>query len=90
MEGNGGNDVFKYESLADSSTAMQDFISGFTKGADKIDLTGLGFTGISSGAFGTTLGYAIENGETYIFNAAGTFEIGFDAAIAFANGDFIF
>lgn len=91
LQGDAGNDVFRFLGLNDSSNTAFDHIQDFVKGQDKINLSGLGFTGIASGsASGTVLGYTSGSGVTDIWNAAGTFHIEVQGTIAFAASDFTF
>jgi Ca2+-binding RTX toxin-like protein len=52
LTGGSGADVFRFTQTSDStrSGAMRDRITDFEHGVDKIDVSGLGFTGISFGA----------------------------------------
>jgi Ca2+-binding RTX toxin-like protein len=51
LTGGNGQDVFKFSALTDSVQAngKMDRIADFVEGIDKIDLTGLGFTGVTTG-----------------------------------------
>lgn len=48
--GGAGTDRFIYLSTADSTTVQADNIFDFVEGVDKIDVTGLGFGGVTTGA----------------------------------------
>ncbi len=90
LTGNGGNDIFKFVSILESTLTETDLISDFAKNKDKIDLSGLGFTGIISGtAFGTTLGYSQSGGITTITDG-GNFMITITGTINLTNTDFVF
>ena len=49
VTGNAGTDVFVYKSREESTAALTDVITDFVEGIDKIDLTNLGFRGITTG-----------------------------------------
>lgn len=64
LYGRGGGDTFRFTSLADSTDAAQDTIMDFKPG-DRIDLSGLGFTGIAQGTgSGSTLGWTLVDRKT--------------------------
>ncbi len=92
MEGGSGNDVFVFSDLTHSTN---DIITDFKHGgdADKIDLTGLGITGIGAGASEITIQY---NGDQYtsISHNSSTFEIFllgyYEVGVDISAADFIF
>ncbi len=77
LTGNGGADVFKFGSLTDSRySGGMDRIADFTIGTDKIDVTGLGFTGITTGTPGAgqlKVAYDSYYNQTYVYHAASGF-----------------
>ena len=75
MEGSTGLDRFTFTALTDSTTVNADVITDFLANAeaDKIVLTGLGFTGIGAGA--TELAVSYVNEFTVLTNAATNFQI---------------
>lgn len=84
-------DTFRYNSVADSTDTARDVITDFTHLVDRINLSGLGFTGIQAGAAsGTVLGYTIVNGHTIIDAANSDFSIDLNGNITLTDGDFIF
>lgn len=53
LTGGGGADIFKFSALTDSQyPGAMDLIADFTIGTDKIDVSGLGFTGVTTGTAG--------------------------------------
>lgn len=95
LDGGSGNDVFDFDALTESTNANPDVIADFKHGddADKIDLTGLGATGIGAGAGELTIqwngGLYTEitlNGTSFQINLLGYYESGVDITAA----DFIF
>lgn len=90
--GDSGSDVFVYESLDDSTDSSSDFIDDFNQSDDLIDVTGLGFTGIQSGAgSGSVLGYSTNgNGDTTIEDADSDFSLVLQGAFTLSASDFIF
>ncbi len=90
LTGSGGVDTFKYFGIGDSTTTETDLITDFNNGVDKIDLSGLGFTGITAGAAsGTTLGYSQSGGITTITDG-NNFIITLTGNINLVNTDFVF
>ena len=91
MTGGGGVDYFSPNARTASNAGAADVITDFTQGADKINLAGLGYTGISTGASGNTLGYAHSGGLTIIAGAgAERFEIQLVGTFTLASSDFVF
>ncbi len=78
LYGGTGADVFKILALSDSATGNADTIMDFVQGVDKIDISGLGFTGIQSTATPTAgkLGTYVDSGWTHLTDGNG-----FDIAI---------
>ena len=73
--------------------AARDKINDFTKGSDKIDLIGLGFTGVQAGAgSGAVIGYTYDAGLnlTTVSDADSTFSFQIAGNIGLAGSDFIF
>ncbi|MBF7144789.1 MULTISPECIES: putative Ig domain-containing protein [Pseudomonas] len=73
LTGGAGADTFRFTSVTDSyrtaSTSYADTITDFTVGVDKIDLAGLGYTGLGNGYNGTLLlQYSASANKTYIKN----------------------
>jgi hypothetical protein len=80
-----------YRALSDSSKTSWDIIEDFTKGEDRIDLRGLGFTGIgTTAASGSKLSYAYNatTNETTIL-AASNFKIVLNGEISLGASDFL-
>lgn len=85
-------DAFRFSSLSDSTTSARDRILDFEQGTDLIDLSGLGFTGIQSGAgSGTVLGYVYSGAtdRTYVSDD-GTFSFFLDGNYTLTGSDFDF
>ncbi len=102
LTGGAGADVFKFSSITHSletSTSI-DRITDFVKGTDKLDLTGLGFTGLDTDGGNTEAGelrlaYSATNNRTYLRTEQSTFEFYLDGdytqgANLLTNTDFIF
>lgn len=72
LTGGGGADIFKFSALTDSQyPGAMDLITDFTIGTDKIDVTGLGFTGLTAGTAGTgqlKLRYDSYYNFTYVYD----------------------
>ncbi|WP_225774665.1 putative Ig domain-containing protein [Pseudomonas sp. Marseille-Q5115] len=73
LTGGAGADIFRFTTLTDSyrtsSTSYSDTITDFVVGVDKIDLSGLGYTGLGNGYNGTLfLQYSSSSNTTYIKN----------------------
>jgi Ca2+-binding RTX toxin-like protein len=64
LNGSDGVDIFIYNATAESTRTARDTITGFTRGTDKIILTGLGLTGMDTDG-GTT-----EAGELRLSNGS--------------------
>lgn len=86
-----GKDTFVFESLADSRDGARDSIIGFA-GGDKIDLSGLGFTGIMKGAGdGSELGWKAGSfGTVIVSDADSDFSIEIVGKFSLSDSDFIF
>jgi len=85
-----GKDLFVFTSTDDSTTTAFDTITDFNKTVDKIDLSGLGFTGIQLGAAaGSILGYAHVGTQTIITDTS-DFKIALDGIYVMNNGMFDF
>ncbi|UFH51105.1 M10 family metallopeptidase C-terminal domain-containing protein [Pseudomonas sp. KNUC1026] len=86
LTGGKGADVFRYEAITDSyrtaTSSLSDTITDFNPSADKIDLAGLGFTGLGNGKNGTLqISYSAATDKTFVksldADASGNrFEIG--------------
>lgn len=92
MTGGSGLDAFDFNSLTESTKTAADTITDFSTTDDKIDLRGLGFTGIVAGnAVGTQLGFVYDSlAKDTIITAVGDFKIVLDGSKALDAGDFIF
>ena len=92
LTGGSQNDTFVFSSLSHSTDTSKDVIADFnSSGTDKIDLTGLGFTGVQSGAgFDSTIGYTHVGGNTIIDDADSTFAIQVTGIHTLTASDFIF
>jgi|GEM_PF-3011661 len=92
ITGGSGVDYFVFTDLTHSTDTARDIITDFVRGTDKIDLTGLGFTGITSGSgSGATLGYSIVGGNTIIVDDDSDFSIQLTGSFAtLTASDFIF
>ncbi|NUT90031.1 type I secretion C-terminal target domain-containing protein [Pseudomonas corrugata] len=71
LTGGTGADTFRFSSQSDSyrnaTTSFDDTITDFDVTQDKIDLAGLGFTGLGNGRGGTLqISYSASNDRTYI------------------------
>jgi Ca2+-binding RTX toxin-like protein len=91
--GEAGADRFRFSSLGDSVDAARDKINDFTSGSDKIDVIGLGFTGVQAGAgSGAIIGYTYDAGLnlTYVSDADSTFSFQMAGHIILSASDFIF
>lgn len=96
LNGGGGNDRFVYTVVEDSAPGTADRITGFVRGADLIDLTGMGFTWIGTNQFSAAnqLRYSTANGVTTIEgNTVGAngaeFSIQLTGDIALTASDFV-
>jgi Ca2+-binding RTX toxin-like protein len=90
LYGGSGKDIFVFESLEDSTNSNRDIIMDFSNG-DKIDLSGLGFDGISRGSGnGANLGYSAGWLTTTIYDAESDFSIQLLGHHNLDAGDFIF
>ncbi len=101
MDGGDGFDTYVYNEIADSfktttSENSYDSIVSFVQGEDKIDVTGIGFTGITT--LGTGGVYDLEYEhlvsstgalETTIINNATSFYIEMNGHVHLTNSDFI-
>lgn len=86
LTGGAGVDTFRFTARTDSSrngsTLNSDIITDFNTAQDRIDLSGLGFTGLGNGNNGTLLvSYSSSSNRTYLksYQADGsgnTFELG--------------
>jgi parallel beta-helix repeat protein len=96
LTGGTGSDIFRFTAISESSETAPDLIMDFTPGADKIDLTGLGFTSLIT--TGTTsvgelrLAYSATSDRTYVRSDQSTFEVALsgDYRGVLNNSDFIF
>lgn len=68
LYGGAGADIFKILSLSDSEVGNADTIMDFVQGTDRIDVSGLGFTGLENTDTPTAgkLGTYIEDGWTHL------------------------
>ena len=85
LTGGTGADVFKFSSLTDSyhTGSNYDRITDFQAGVDKVDLTGLGFTGLDTDGGSTETGelrltYSSTSDRTYVRSDQVDFEFYFD------------
>ena len=86
-----GEDVFKFSSLCDSTDCEPDIITDFNQCEDLIDLSCLGFKGITKGeGDGCTLGYYVDGCNTIITDADSDFAIQLNGVYCLTNADFIF
>jgi hypothetical protein len=93
LSGGGGNDIFEFNLLADSSINSSDLIVDFSKGQDDIDISGLGFTGITNNTAQTNnaiLTYEFSNNQTVITNEEQSFCVKLSGMINLDVWDFIF
>ncbi len=92
LYGEAGADIFRFTSLTDSTTAERDQIYDYVDGADKIDVHGLGFSGITTGNVAGQLHVAVSGGNTIITDTASTFAIALTGnhLASLDNSDFIF
>jgi Ca2+-binding RTX toxin-like protein len=78
-----GNDTIKLTSISDSSfTDGNDFVSDFTQGQDKIDISVLSLNDVSQ--------FSVYRATNYTELSYGTAVIGFNGNYNFSNSDFIF
>lgn len=95
LTGGDGADVFRFTSLLDSTSVERDLIYDYVDGADKIDVHGLGFTGVSSGKVGATdlkIQYSAAADLTYIKDMKSDFIVAMSGnhLSELDNSDFIF
>lgn len=93
LTGGAGADVFRFNQTGDSNrSGGRDRITDFTKGEDKIDLTGLGFHGVVEGYVNTVNQlYAVYNAElnrTYV-GGKDQFQLHLDGKIELTDADFV-
>ncbi|WP_373860962.1 calcium-binding protein, partial [Azotobacter vinelandii] len=96
LSGGAGADVFRFSELTDSyrtaSTSFADLITDFDLADDRIDLSGLGFSGLGDGYDGTLAVVVNSTGtrtylKSYEANAAGErFEIALDGDLSAFTG----
>jgi Ca2+-binding RTX toxin-like protein len=91
LTGGAGADIFRFLSRSDSEKAGKDRIMDFTQGEDKIDLTGLGFKGLTD--IRVTDGllkieFNSNVGRTYVGDDHG-FSFTINGNVALTHGDFI-
>lgn len=94
LNGNAGADTFVYKTIADSTVAQTDVIVDFVEGTDKIDLTALGFKGITTGtpqAGQLKVSYDAASNKTTIADLVGSnfFLTLMGNHLALSNNDFI-
>ncbi|WP_415860942.1 M10 family metallopeptidase C-terminal domain-containing protein [Azotobacter vinelandii] len=95
LAGGAGADVFRFSELTDSyrdSASYADLITDFDASEDRIDLSGLGFSGLGNG-YGGTLALQVNSAGTRTYlksfetNAAGErFEIALDGDLSALGG----
>lgn len=86
-----GNDRFVIRSRSHSTDAARDSITDFQRGRDRIDLRGLGFSGIQAGqGSGSILGFTFQAGSTLIDDDGSDFSISLSGSISLTSADFIF
>lgn len=92
-----GNDIYLFSDLEHSVRNSADRIFRFEVGLDKIDLTGLGFTGLDTDGGGTEAGelritYSSGANRSYLRNEQNSFEFFLDGDFrnVLSDSDFIF
>ena len=91
LSGGRGADQFVFKNILHSPGSNPDTINDFIQGEDIINLSGLGYSGISQGtASGSILGYTHNNGNTIIQSQDGQFSIILNGLISLSELDFIF
>ncbi|MFO1242221.1 MAG: calcium-binding protein [Rickettsiales bacterium] len=92
LTGDLGLDVYDFNTLSESTKKAADTITDFNTADDRIDVRGLGFTGIVSGAAtGTKLGYTYDSAANdTIVTATTNFKIILDGHLTLDATDFIF
>lgn len=96
--GGAGADIFTFSNLTHSvDTGIIDRIVGFELGVDKLDVSGLGFTGLDADGGNTEVGefrlaYSASSDRTYVRSDQSSFEFYLDGDFrtTLTNGDFIF
>jgi Ca2+-binding RTX toxin-like protein len=95
LEGSSGNDIFRFTDKWESYAGNADMIRDFAVGADKIDLTGLGYYAVVTGTATLgqlRLGYSANTDRTYVRDDHSDFEFTLKGNYAWSinNKDFIF
>lgn len=104
LTGGSGADVFRFSNVTDSNdssgSTYLDRIADFVKGTDRIDISGLGFTGLETDGTSTETGelrlaYSAGSNRTYVRSDQSTFEFYLDGdfsqgANVLTNADFIY
>lgn len=96
LTGGSGADHFKFANLAHSTETARDRIVDFSTSHDKMDLSGLGFSALTSGrvtdAGELRLVYSAASNRTYVQSDQSTFEFFLDGDFrtTLTNGHFIF
>lgn len=92
LTGGAGSDTFTFTLISNSSKTTADRITDFTLGQDKIDIHGLGFTGLVAGtATGTLLSFSYDSvANKTIISATADFKIVLDGNIALTSSHFIY
>ncbi len=89
-----GNDQFIFKNLTESTNGESDLIMDFIRGEDKINLSDLGFDGISSGLGSDDSGYGLEyyfdGKNTVIDDPNSNFAVRLAGDIKLDAGDVIF
>ena len=91
LSGGRGADQFVFKNIIHSPGSNPDTINDFIQGEDIINLSGLGYSGISKGAAsGSILGYTQSNGSTIVNSQEDQFSIILKGVIDLSETDFIF
>lgn len=98
LDGGAGADIYRFSNLLDSTAGGgYDRIMSFTVGLDRLDLTGLGFTGLDNDGGSTESGelrltYSSSSDRTYVRSDQVSFEFYLDGDYtgSLTNSDFIF
>jgi parallel beta-helix repeat protein len=96
MTGGYGMDVFKFAAVAESVETATDGIADFASNEDKVDLSGLGFSGLTSNKLTAAgelrLVYSVATDRTYLRSDQSEFEFYFkgDLRGVVKSSDFIF
>jgi Ca2+-binding RTX toxin-like protein len=80
LTGGIGNDIFVVLSRVYSTNSLNgmDVITDFTKGEDKIDVTGMNYTGLNNSEEAINIRYDAQDNRTYLTDNTTTFKIALD------------